>query len=220
LWGVSHVAAQRLEITVPWPQVVRLEGVRAHRSNRLLDAHITSYAGIPITTGARTLFDISAVVSDDTLERAINDGLRRGVTTIEELKACFDELAGRGRRRVAHLRPIIDARLVGFDPGGSDAELRLLRWIDEGGLPRPVQQLSVVANGKRYCLDFGYPAAKVALEWDGWDDHGTRRAFDGDRARRDELELAGWLVLQATSRIPRHEVVDRLRRALDQRLPQ
>jgi hypothetical protein len=220
LWGVSHVPALGLELTVPSLQVVRLDRVRAHRSNRLPDAHVTAYAGIPITTGARTLFDLSAVVSDDTLERAINDGLRRGVTTVDELKACFDDLAGRGRRRVAHLRPLIEERLVGFNPGGSDAELRVLRWIGQAGLPLPVQQLSVIANGRRYCLDFGYPNIKVGLEWDGWDDHGTRRAFDHDRGRRDELELAGWLILQFTSRMSRQTMVGRVRRALDQRQPQ
>jgi hypothetical protein len=219
LWGISYVPAQRVELTVPTGQVVRLPSVRAHRSNLLPSSHVTNYAGVPITSGARTVFDLSAVLGDASLDRAINDGLRRGVTNVEELQACFDDLAGRGRRRVAHLRPLLEARQVGFDPGGSDREVELLRWFDEAGLPRPVQQLWVVAGGKRYCLDFGWPAAKMGLEYDGWDDHGQRLAFDYDRERRDELELAGWLILQVTSRHSRRKVVSWTRRGLEQRLP-
>jgi hypothetical protein len=70
VWGVAHVPAVRLTLTVPADQVVRLEGVVAHRSNKLLPHHVTTYAGIPVTTGARTLVDLSAVLSDDTLELA------------------------------------------------------------------------------------------------------------------------------------------------------
>src|SRR5579864_4856795 len=117
LWSVSHVPAVRLELIVPENQVVRLEGVRAHRSNRVPPSHLTTYAGIPVTTGARTLIDLSAVVSDETLERAIDDALRRGVVTNRDLDACFQELAGRGRRRIAHLRPLLAARGIGFHPG-------------------------------------------------------------------------------------------------------
>src|SRR5437867_1675013 len=51
IWGISYVPAQKVEITVPAAQIVRLPGVRAHRSNRLPGEHITNYAGIPITTG-------------------------------------------------------------------------------------------------------------------------------------------------------------------------
>src|SRR5437588_5261599 len=77
VWGISYVPAQRVELLVPEHQVVRLDGVRAHRSNRIPPHHLTTYAGIPVTTGARTLIDLSAVVSDAMLERAIDDALRR-----------------------------------------------------------------------------------------------------------------------------------------------
>lgn len=219
VWGNAYVPAVRLELTVPEFQVVRLSGVRAHRSNRIPPEHLTTYAGIPITTGARTLVDLSAVLSDYRLERAIDDALRRGITTVAELRACFDELAGRGRRRIAHLRPLLEARQGDYNPGDSDAELRLVRWLERDGLPRPVQHIWVVIRGKRYCIDCGYPDIKVGFEWDGWDDHGVRRAFDYDRARRDELELAGWLILQFTSAMSRQTVVGRARRAVEQRTP-
>src|SRR3954452_2219505 len=44
VWGVSYVPAQRIELLVPEHQVVRLTGVRAHRSNRIPPHHVTTYA--------------------------------------------------------------------------------------------------------------------------------------------------------------------------------
>lgn len=217
LWGISHVPALKLELIVAADQVVRLEDVRAHRSNRIPASHVTTYAGIPITTGARTVVDLSAVLGDETLERAIDDALRRNVTTIDELRMCFEDLAGRGRRRIAHLRPLLAARHPGFHPGANDGELRVLRWVVEAGLPKPVQQVWVVAGGKRYCLDFAYPEWKIGWEWDGWEDHGLRRAFTYDRDRRNQLELAGWLMLQFTPDMGRNVVVDRVRQAIEHR---
>jgi len=218
VWGISYVPAQRVELLVPEHQVVRLEGVRAHRSNCIPPHHVTTYAGIPITTGSRTLVDLSAVVSDQTLEKAIDDALRRNVTTVRELHACFNELAGRGRRRIAHLRPILQDRVPGFHPGANDAELRVVRWVVEAGLPKPVQQVWVVAAGNRYCLDFAYPWWKITWEWDPWETHGIRRAFSYDRGRRNELELAGWLTLQFTPEMGRSVVVNQVREAIEQRI--
>ncbi|HEV3354650.1 MAG TPA: hypothetical protein VG076_17105 [Acidimicrobiales bacterium] len=217
LWGISYVPAVRLELTVPADRVVRLQGVQAHRSNRLPASHVTTYAGIPVTTGARTVIDLSAVMSDETLEKVIDDALRRGVTTIDELHVCFGELAGRGRRRIAHLRPLLAARDSSFHPGANAGELRVVKWVVEAGLPRPVQQVWVVADGKRYCLDFAYPEWKIGWEWDGWEDHGLRRAFSYDRGRRNDLELAGWFMLQFTPDMSRGVVVDRVRKAIELR---
>jgi very-short-patch-repair endonuclease len=78
-----------------------------------------------------------------------------------------------------------------------------VRWVREAGLPQPVQQVWIVAEGKRYCLDFAYPEWKIGWEWDPWETHGIRRAFSYDRGRRNDLELAGWLMLQFTPEMGR-----------------
>ncbi|MHB1534220.1 MAG: hypothetical protein ACYC1D_06340 [Acidimicrobiales bacterium] len=57
----------------------------------------------------------------------------------------------------------------------------------------------------------------MAVEFDGWSAHGTRRRFDADRDRTTELALAGWLVVLVNSAQPRAVVVERVRRALAQR---
>jgi very-short-patch-repair endonuclease len=85
--------------------------------------------------------------------------------------------------------------------------------LSEAGLPEPARQLSTVASGRRYRIDLAYPDHRLAIELDGWSHHRTRSAFDNDRARGNQLELAGWTVLRFTSKATRCDVVDTVARA-------
>jgi very-short-patch-repair endonuclease len=51
-----------------------------------------------------------------------------------------------------------------------------------------------------YCVDVLFKHRRVILEIDGWESHGTRLAFEQDRRRRNQLVLAGYLVLNFTYR--------------------
>jgi very-short-patch-repair endonuclease len=74
---------------------------------------------------------------------------------------------------------------------------RLLRAAGIGGWK---------ANQWIYCGETGYyvdvlfKRLRVILEIDGWETHGTRLAFEEDRRRRNQLVLAGYLVLNFTYR--------------------
>lgn len=215
LWGLEGIAALRLEVTVPNGRILRLAGVRAHRSTLLGPGFITAHRGIPVTTPARTLIDLSAVASPFRVREAVDDALRERLLTIEQLRACFEMMARRGRRRVAHFRPILVARQPGYDPGDSELERRVARWLAAAGLPAPARQHPVLTEGHRYRIDLAYPDLRIAIELDGWADHGTRGAFDHDRERGNDLELDGWTVLRFTSRSAQHDVVRIVRAALD-----
>ncbi|MGZ8733935.1 MAG: endonuclease domain-containing protein, partial [Acidimicrobiia bacterium] len=67
------------------------------------------------------------------------------------------------------------------------------------GCPEPVIEHRLRLGRKKYRVDLAYPAAMVAIEIDGWEWHHTRAAFDGDRARANDLVAAGWTVLRFTS---------------------
>jgi predicted transcriptional regulator of viral defense system len=213
LWRLDGVPSLRLEITLPLGQRVRLDGVVSHRSNRLDDRFVTRVDGVPATTAARTLVDLSAVVGPRTVEKAVDDALRRDLVSVLELRRCFDALAGRGRRRCAWLRPILEARQPDYEPGDSALEVQVARWLGEAGLPEPAHQVGILARGRRYRIDLAYPDLRLGIELDGWAHHRTRSAFDNDRARGNDLELAGWTVLRFTSKSARSDVVDTVVRA-------
>jgi very-short-patch-repair endonuclease len=70
-------------------------------------------------------------------------------------------------------------------------------------------------SGRSRRLDFAYPEERIAIEFDGFAEHGLLRStFDDDRVRGNALALAGWLVLHFTSRSSAAEIADRTREAL------
>jgi hypothetical protein len=98
------------------------------------------------------------------------------------------------------VRRILDARLPGYEPGDSDPEKRIAGLLVRAGLPRPVPQYRVRIGGRSYRVDLGYPDHGVVIEYDSWEHHRVRSAFDGDRHRGNELEVLGLTVLRFTSK--------------------
>lgn len=208
LWELPGFPPGALELTVPRPRVVRLDGVVAHQSQVWGPDHVTRHRGVPVTSPARTICDLSAVASMTIVSRALDDALRRGLTTIQQVDRVFAPMAHRGRHRGRVIRALIEQRSGGFDPGESPAEERIVRWLTEAGLPRPVQQHRVTVGDRILRLDAAYPDLRIAIEYDGWDAHRTRTRFDSDRARGNELEIRGWMVLRFTSASTCREVVE------------
>jgi hypothetical protein len=105
------------------------------------------------------------------------------------------------------VQEVLRARWKGYDPGDSDLETRVLRAIARAGLPIPHQQVRVEIGGRRYYIDLGYTDMLLAVEVDSWLYHRSRSKFDGDRARRNDLTLLGWTVLQVTDGMSDDEIV-------------
>jgi hypothetical protein len=109
------------------------------------------------------------------------------------------------------------ASTAGYEPGDSDLEVRFARAIVAGGLPEPVQQHRVIAGTRRCRIDLAYPELRLAIEIDGWEHHRTRSAFDDDRARANDLVVAGWNVLRFTSNMTDANAVEMVGAALSQK---
>lgn len=201
LWEVPGVLADGPELTVPWPQWPRLPGVRSHRARHLPPSHCTVLDGVPVTTAARTIRDLAPTVGAGFLARMVDSSLRRRITTLGELRAVEDVAP------VPTLGALLEARQPGYHPGDSDRELDLARMLVEAGLPQPVHQHQVAVGGTVYLLDLAYPAVQLGIEYDGWDTHRTRSAFDHDRRRANALALAGWTLLSFTSASACEEIV-------------
>jgi very-short-patch-repair endonuclease len=112
------------------------------------------------------------------------------------------------------MREILEHRLPGYEPGESHPEKRIVDVLVRAGLPEPTRQHSVTFGGRRYRIDLCYPAAKIAIEYDGWDHHKGRRAFDADRARGNDLVLLGFQLLRFTSKSSDHTIADTVSSAL------
>lgn len=198
LVGLPAPVAARPEILVARRRLQRIDGITIHTTDRLPPSHVTVVDGIPVTTVARTVFDVSARVGPQTLARILDAALRRPDTTLASLWRVHDDLAGRGRRRVTLFRDALLAWNDGVLPGDSPKEPDLVRILVDGGMPRPVQHLLVTVGGETFELDAAYPDVLLDAEYDGWDAHASRASFEADRRRDALLIAAGWTVLRFT----------------------
>jgi uncharacterized protein DUF559 len=199
LWRFPNVQHERIELTSSRPHRIRLAGVRSHRTVAFLAEEHTVLDRIPLTTVARTLVDLSSLLSVAQLGVITDDALRRGTLSLRELQRSVAGIPGGPGRKPSRIRSVLAQRIERYDPGDSGLELRVLRAIVAAGLPEPVQQHEVLVAGRRYRIDLAYPEHGLAIEIDGFDPHRFRSAFDRDRARANDLVVAGWTVLRFTS---------------------
>lgn len=218
VWNLAGFWEQPpVEITVPHLRRARLHDVVVHDSQILDGIHVDRRHGIPVTSVARTLCDLTASCWSNEVGRALDDALRRKLTALRKVQAVFDDLATRGRRRSTIMRTLLAERGPGFDPGGSDAELRMIRTLLDSGLPAPVQQFGVRIGHRTYRLDGAYPPYLVCIEYEGFDFHTSLTAFDHRYERDRDLRLARWLIVYVTRRTSGPRLVADVRQALEQR---
>jgi hypothetical protein len=143
---------------------------------------------------ARTLLDSADMLRRGPLERAVEQSL---VLRLFDLRAVHAVLAAHPNRRGAAALGAIVARIAD-EPAltRSEAEALFLDLCDAHGIDRPAVNSRVAGLE----VDFAWPARRVVVEIDGHRYHGTRAAFERDRARDARLTVAGHRVLRFTYR--------------------
>ncbi|HEX9695972.1 MAG TPA: DUF559 domain-containing protein [Actinomycetota bacterium] len=214
VWEFAGFRPGPVDVTVPRGRRRSGRPVGPHWA-RLDPDDVTVSHGIPVTTPARTLVDLAGTVPLDKLEVALDDALRRRLTSTGELRHLLKKMSRRAGSKA--LRALLNER-EGRPVPGSPFETMLLRAMKEAGLPDPVRQHSVVVDGVLAgILDFALLPERVAVEADGYEHHAGRARFDHDRSRRNRLTVAGWLVVHVTypefKRSP-DAVIETIRRAL------
>ena len=191
----------------------KVDGIVLH-SDQLCDDETCSVRGIPVTTPARTAFDLgrgrdltTAVIRLDALMCAT------GLTAVA-VQELIDR--HRGARGIVGLR-----RVVALSDSGAESpqETRTRLALIDGGLPRPRTQIEVFDRFGQFVarVDMGYDDWLVGVEFDGaqhWTDS-ARRAHDIDRLA--ELEALGWVIIRVSSDLLRYRpytIVSRVRSAL------
>jgi very-short-patch-repair endonuclease len=183
----------RVEAVTRRPRRHRDATALVHRWRVLPDDHITVVDAIPCTRVARTLVDLAGVLHPGATERAVDNALAMRVVTVASLQAVFDELACRGRKGIAVMRRILDARPDDFVPVESALEARFVDLVRLAGLPEPTRQLDIGDDaGWIGRVDFAYPEARLVIELDGSRHHSARLDQLADRTRDSRLGRAGW----------------------------
>src|SRR4051794_7046642 len=193
LWGIRDTSAPDVSVIAVRPRRGR-SGLAVCRITLAAD-EVTTHRAIPVTTAARTLLDLAALIDEHQLARAAEraEALRLGSpTSLAELVARYP-----GRPGVPNVKRLLDHGRVTPTTTRSELERRFLTLLDAAGLPRPLVNEPV--DGAKE-PDFRWTRERLIVELDGFETHGTRAAFERDRARDRALMAAGWRVPQNTTR--------------------
>lgn len=173
-----------------------VDGVHVHRLRRLETHDAMRADPFVLTTPARTLLDLGSVVDIDVLEAALEDGLRRRLTTLAALRWQLRVTGGKGVRGTEALRALLALRPSGYVHTRSDLELkvdRVLRTLRR--VPPYVRQYEVITRHGRRFLDFAFPERLVGVEAVSYKWHGGRQAWTSDMRRDRDLRALGWRIL-------------------------
>ncbi|MFQ5967357.1 MAG: DUF559 domain-containing protein [Acidimicrobiia bacterium] len=190
---------QPIEIITPRPRRYRTAHVIVHTSKKLGPIDIELHDQLPVTTVARTLIDLGAVVHPDRVEDALDVALRERLVALGELKRRLTALRKSGRGGTGVMADILERR----DPASmpeSRYERLFLRAIEMAGLPLPELQVEI-RDGERFLgrVDAAWPERRLAVEVDGHRFHATRKQRAADATRENAIKLAGWRVLRFTT---------------------
>lgn len=198
LWGTPGYGNARPEVTVEQARNRRSALGIVHGSLLLPDRHVTVRQSIPVTTIARTIFDLAGVQPEDRVARALDDALRRKLCTLRQINQVFFALAGQGRRGTVTMRTLLEARGEGYVPPASELERIGRAVFAEGGLPVPEFEVSLGDGDLIGRVDCYWRHARLVVELDGRRYHDGLSARDSDRTRDNRLMAAGWRVLRFT----------------------
>ena len=190
VWRVRQSDRLAIEMTVPRKLQPR-PNLHPHRAVLPAD-EITTRDRIPVTTAARTLLDLAGVLPPHALERALHQAEVLHLADDPSL----DELLKRhaNARGTRALRHILATQRLGATVTRSDLEDDFIAFLAETNLPP--RDVNTTIEGEE--VDFAWRGPRVIVELDGYDTHGTRQAFEDDRARDRKLQAAGWRVVRVT----------------------
>ena len=177
-------------VDVLLPRSYRCAGLVTHRGDPPPD-EVTTVGFTRVTTPVRTAFDLArwgpSLTERVTAVDALAHCCRVDVAAVRVLR--HRHLGTWGGSRVVEVLGLVDAR------SESPMESRTRMALHLAGLPPPELQHPVVARGRRYYLDLAYPGVLLAIEYDGAEHRGQRRARR-DLEREAALVALGWKILR------------------------
>jgi very-short-patch-repair endonuclease len=195
LWEIRRSDAAWIDVVVPTPGGRRRRvPLRIHRHPGLLPDEVVTRDGIRVTTPARTLLDLAAILPPRKLHRALDQTEILELTDYPALRAIARAHPGHhGSRRLVSA---LADHVAGATTTRSDLEELFLEICRAHRLPTPLVNQYVGDDQ----VDFLFVAERLIVEADSWKYHRTREAFDRDRRRDWTHANAGYRTLRFSDR--------------------
>jgi very-short-patch-repair endonuclease len=200
LWGIPGYRLDGMHVSRPRGGS-RTPGRIAvvHEPYVLPFAHITiGGSNLPVTTPARTVFDLAAVVRPYRLERTLENAWSRRLLDGHQMARVLDDLGKRGRKGTTAIRLLLRSRGATYVPPESGLEARFMDVLRRAG-ERPMRR-QVNVGGARWIgrVDFLDPELPVVVQIDSSFFHGSLTDQDADARQTEDLEAAGFEVVRLT----------------------
>lgn len=174
-----------------------------HHPTILASSHVTERHGIPVTTLARTLFDVAGDLHPARLDRLMETLVSKSPSVLPTLHAMLEELGACGRSGVAAMRLALATRPLGYVAVESGLEARFVRILAEAGEPPLERQVDVGGHEWIGRVDFLDRDRRIVVEIDSALHHSSPLDRERDRRRDEALLAAGW---SEVVRIPEDEI--------------
>jgi hypothetical protein len=171
----------------PTPEVLarsarQIPGITIHRARRGPGIDRWEHRGVPVTSPARTLVDLAAVLSAYELGKACHEARFHHGTTPSDIEAVLarrpgSKGAGKLRRIIHGDSPIVLSRM----------ERRFIAALKREGLPLP--KTNRLAGGRR--VDCRWPDHRLTVELDSYTFHNSKHSWELDRKREREARARG-----------------------------
>jgi predicted transcriptional regulator of viral defense system len=195
LWDLDS-PGRWVEVTAP-TQRRRDPAVRCHRGTIPGDER-TVADGIPVTTVARTLLDLAAVVSGARLAQVVAIAEERRLADSPSLPDLMRRY--RGRRGQARLRAVLARFGTGASVAWSELEVRFAEFCRRHDLPEPHRNVAIETAAGTLIVDCLWPDARLVVELDSHAHHSDWEAAERDRARDAALTALGYRIVRVTWR--------------------
>jgi very-short-patch-repair endonuclease len=222
LWQLPGFSRGVIEVATTHDRRPRASNLVVRCVPSLEKCDVTEINSIPVTTAARTLFDLAGTADPEILEQALDHCLHQRLASLPRLRWTLERLGARGRSGTSVMRELLDARPNGYVPTQSPLETRaarrILRALELEGLPAPARQYVIRDDGRFVAqVDFAYPHAKLAIEAQSVKHHAGRLAWERDSKRMAQLAAIGWRTLPVTwddTESNLRAAIERVRRAI------
>lgn len=192
-WELLSTGQTRVDLIVPGESRKPQAGIRVHRTRHLDPEDAAVLGGMPITSVARTIVDLTAVLRPQQELEVIEHADRAHLLNLLAVTRALDRrphLRGAG-----HLRSIIED-YAGAPDIRSALERRFLTLIRKAGLPEPLLNARVAG----FIVDVHWPQWRLVVELDSRGYHLSPRAFEADRVRDAKLQRLRITTLRITDK--------------------
>ncbi len=197
LWRIERFDRGPVIVSVPHPAHHRPKVGAARHPTDLQPRHITTIAGLAVTSPARTICDLAGVLTGASLERSLDDAVAARVTSLAAVGTMTQQLLRPGKRGLVRLAGLLADRGPGYSPPASELERKLRTMIGVAGVPGVVFGASYPGRQSvGSCVDAAIPEVRMVLEADGRRWHQRIESMRRDRLRDNEAARCGWQTMR------------------------